>query len=132
WVGTDNPPPIGRRRSGLEDWRIRNDVDAVLDQRGLVKGSSPSLLVDYGVATEREYTESFSDYGRYVMEGGRGSLADAFVTGYESGTLVIHLYDGRTGQLVWRASATAVVEEGDKSQHTREAIQAMFAKLPRG
>lgn len=133
WVPISNPPPIGERLTGLTDWRIRNDVDADLMARGWAQRTSGDVLVDYGVAVEEMSTDSFQAYGRYVQEGGRQGLAGAFVEGFQQGTLVIHFYDGRSGQLVWRGAATAIMNQdgGDNADVLRQAIQNMLAQLPK-
>jgi hypothetical protein len=51
--------------------------------------------------------------------------------GYEEGTLVLHLVDTRTRELAYRASATAVIEEGGDRRRLEEAIERMLADLPR-
>src|SRR5512139_2878632 len=111
WAPADTPPPAGERLNGLADWRIRNAVIAGLQGRGWSQVPAqdvpgPDVLVDYGVLVQDKYTDSFSGYAQYVNEGGRQGMADAFVGGYQQGTLVLHLYDARTRQLLWRASAT--------------------------
>jgi len=132
WVPTDHEPPEGLRFQGTQDWRVRSAVEGELGSRSLVKAASPGLLVDYGVSFDRETTKTFGDYARYVNEGGRGGLADAYVLGYEQVTVILHLYDARTGELVWRASATAMVDGDDNGERTRRAIHEMIAQLPRG
>lgn len=133
WVGPGIEPPVGERRSGGVDKSIRGEVEAGLAARGLAKTSSPSLLVDYGVAVERENTKTIIDYGRYVSEGGEGFLADAYVNGYDRGTLVVHLYDARTGTLVWRGSTTSIIpdNEDEGAARMRQAIGELLATLPR-
>jgi len=124
------PPPAALPLGGMQDWRIRNAVEANLGARGWTPSANPGVLVAYGVAVHEMNTSSFSEYARYVQEGGREGLGPAFVTGYQQGTLYLDLYDSTTRQLVWHASATAVIGSGDNSEVVRTAVQMMLAKLP--
>jgi len=131
WVPTSQPPPIGTRLAGIGDWRVRNDVDAALAERGWAHLPAADVRVDYGVVREFKQTESFRDYAAYVEQGGRQSMGSAFVEGFEEGTLVLHIYDGRSGELLWRASASAVLGAEDNAEMVRAAIADMLARLPR-
>lgn len=132
WVKVDQPPPVGERLTGLTDWRIRNDVGADLAARGWAVSPGPDVLVDYGIILEQRNTDSFSAYAQYIQEGGREGMSGAFVDGFQQGTLVLHFYDGRTGQLVWRGSASAIVEPtGENADLVHSAIDKMLAQLPR-
>jgi hypothetical protein len=134
WGSADTPlleplpaaPPL----SGVQDWSIRNAVDASLAARGWTVSSNPDVFVVYGVAVHEMNTSTFSEYARYVSEGGRQGMAEAFVTGYQQGTLYLDLYDARTRQLVWHASASAVVSSGENTDLVRTAVEQMLAKLP--
>lgn len=135
WAPANTPPPAGERLAGLADWRIRNAVVADLQARGWTQVPErdvpgPDVLVDYGVLVQDKYTDSFSGYAQYVGEGGRQGMGDAFVSGYQQGTLVLHLYDARTRQLVWRASATAVLGAEQNGELAQAAVKDMLAKLP--
>lgn len=131
WTSAGSPKPPGEHAAGLVDWRVRNAVDASLRGRGWTPSDGPDVLIDYGVAVQEMNTDSFSDYARYVQEGGRQGLSEAFVSGYQQGTLSLYMYDARTRQLVWRAAATAVVGGSDNDEVVRSAVQQMVDKLPR-
>jgi len=129
--GTPLSPPLAAPPlSGVSDWRIRNAVEAELAAHGWSMSSTPDILLGYGVILQDMNTESFSDYARYVREGGREDMGTAFVDGYQQGTLVLQLYDGSTGQLVWRGTATAVMSSGG-GDVARDAVRQLLGKLPR-
>jgi hypothetical protein len=109
----------------------RSAVDAELRARGWNQSVNPDIVVAYGLVVGETNTESFRAYARYLREGGRDGLGEAFVTGYETGTLILTLYEAGTGRLVWRASATAVVDSGKKGELARTAVREMLSRLPR-
>jgi hypothetical protein len=130
--------PAAVARSGAEsdasllDWRIREAVDRALVAKGYVRTEgAASLLADYDVAVRERDAHSFREYFRYRRQGGTKDVGESYVAGYEEGTLVLHLVDARTRELAYRASATAVIEEGGDRRRLEEAIERMLADLPR-
>jgi hypothetical protein len=116
----------------LLDWRIRNAVDRALIAKGYVRtDGAASLLADYDVAVREEHAESFLGYFQYRHRGGTKDMGESAVAGYQEGTLVLHLVDARTRELAYRASATAVIEEGGDRRRLEEAVERMLADLPR-
>ena len=114
------------------DWRLRNAVDRGLAAKGYVRTEgAASLLVDYNVATTERDADTFLGYFRYRQLGGAREVGDAYVRGYQEGTLVLYLLDARTGELAYRASATGLMgeEEADKKR-LEDAVGRMFEDLP--
>ena len=115
------------------DTRIRGDIDGQLAQRGYTRatGGRPDLLVDYRITTrERQVDDQLGEYASYRSQGGDQSLGDAFVKGYEEGTLVVLIVDAATRQRLWNGSATAVVNPALREKRIPEAVSQMFAKFP--
>lgn len=130
--------PAAPARSGAEteasllDWRIHNAVDRALVAKGYVRTEgAASLLADYDVAVPEQDAESFREYFRYRRRGGTKDMGESLAAGYQEGTLVLHLVDARTRELAYRASATAVIEEGGDRRRLEEAVERMLADLPR-
>src|SRR5262245_26092118 len=95
--------PAKNDRAAL-DWQLRGLVDQQMARRGyeLVGNDGADLLVDYRIDTRQTATEdTFGSYARYRAEGGEGDLAEAWVQGYQEGTLVIEVSDGKSRQLIW-------------------------------
>ena len=123
-----------RPRGGraLLDWRIRSAVDRQLSARGFEKASSgrPDLLIDYHIELREKNTETFSDYLAYRKSGGQEWLTEAYVFGYQEGTLTIEIDDAATRHLLWRASATGLVEPERQEERVNAAVQRMFERFP--
>lgn len=129
-------PPEGhgrgpRSESELLDWRIRAAVDTQLAARGYqTTAAHPDFLVAYHIERTEKTTDSFSDYWRYRQSGGEADPAEAYVFGYEEGSLILEFTDARTRQLVWRASATAMLSADKQQERTQEAVRLMLRRLP--
>jgi uncharacterized protein DUF4136 len=115
------------------DTRIRSDIDAQLTRCGYTRtrGGRPDLLVDYRVTTqEKALNDQLGEYASYRSQGGDQSLGDAFVRGYEEGTLVVLIVDAATRQRLWNGAATAVVNPALREKRIPEAMREMFAAFP--
>jgi hypothetical protein len=117
--------------ASLVDWRIRNAVDRGLTAKGYLRTEGgASLLVDYNVATEERDADTFLGYFRYRQMGGARDMGDAYVRGYQEGTLVLYLTDARTRELAYRASAAGVIDEAGDKGRLEDAVSRMLADLP--
>jgi hypothetical protein len=115
------------------DTRIRSDVEAQLARCGYTRarGGRPDLLIDYRVTTqEKALNDQLGEYASYRSQGGDQSLGDAFVRGYEEGTLVVLIVDAATRQRLWSGAATAVVNPALRDKRIPEAMRQMFAAFP--
>lgn len=121
-------------QSGLLSKRIQSAVNAGLIAKGLhLDPAAPDLLLAYhfGVEDKVEVTDWGYTYpGRYGGWGGGG----VDVRQYQEGTLILDLIDVGTKELVWRASATGVLEENptaDKiEKNVNTAVSKMLDKYP--
>lgn len=121
----------GEMDASLLDRRIRDAVDRRLAAKGYVRTEGTgTLLVDYDVRTREADTESFRDYFRYRRLGGSQDPGESFVAGYQEGTLVLQLFDARTRELAYRASATTVIDEDVDRDRLDDAVGRMLADLP--
>jgi hypothetical protein len=117
--------------AALLDRRIRECVDRRLAAKGYVRTEGTgTLLVDYDVRTEAGSTDSFRDYFRYRSLGGAKEAEEAYVAGYAEGTLLVQLFDARTRELAYRASATTVIGEAVDRDRLDTAVGRMLADLP--
>ncbi len=128
-VETRDPPQGGRT---LLAWHIRSVVDRQLSARGFTKASSgrPDLLVDYRLDIRDKNVETFSDYAAYRESGGKGWLTEAFVYGYQEGTVTVEIDEAATGRLIWRATASGLVDPEMHDEQVRDAVQRMFERFP--
>ena len=115
------------------DWKVRELVDAEMTRKGYAQGApgQADLLVDYRVSVqEKELSDTFGEYAKYRSAGGEQGLGEAFVQGYEEGTLVVEVSDAATRRLVWYGSASAVVNPALRNQRMPDAMQRVFASFP--
>lgn len=132
-AGAGAPQWPARNERAALDWQIRGLVDQQMARRGyqLVGNDGAALLVDYRIERrEVEMNDSFSDYAQYRAAGGQGSPGEAWVQGYEQGTLYIEVSDGKTRQLVWYGSASAVVNPKLREKRVPVAVQRIFERFP--
>jgi hypothetical protein len=115
------------------DWQLRGLIDRQMAGRGyeLVGNDGAALLIDYRIdRREVDMNDSFSDYAQYRAAGGEASPGEAWVQGYEQGTLYIEVSDGKTRQLVWYGSASAVVNPKLREKRLPVAVQRIFERFP--
>jgi hypothetical protein len=113
---------------------VRASVDHELNARGFRLGNTgvPDLLVGFGVRFRNRTTDSFTEYYAYRLSGGEDSPHDAYMYGYEEGTLAVDIIDAHTRQPLWHATVTAVVGDEPSAERVRDAVHAMFERLPMG
>lgn len=120
--------------AAIFDWKVRNEVDAGLMQKGYSKapaGTAGDFLVVYDVSLKNKHTEAFSDWFAYRARGGSQGLGNAFMDGYTEGSLVLQALDGKTRGLVWLGSASAVIDPGTgDGRRIDDAVRLLLAKFP--
>jgi hypothetical protein len=129
WLSVAAPARSARdTAASLLDWRIRNAVDRGLAAKGYRRtDAAATLLLDYDVRPRAE-DATFQDFFRERrLENGGEPFASRYP---EEGTLVVHLVDARTGELAYRASASAVIREDADGDDVDAAIARMLTDLP--
>jgi hypothetical protein len=133
WTGQ---PRRMSRDLELLDWRIRTAVDGQLALKGRrkqVSGEKPDFLVAYRLAVEEGTINTFRDWFEYRAAGGAGSPSEAYTQGFEQASLVLEMFDPVSRQLVWRASAKAIIDtENVHKQNERvdAAVRRMLTGFP--
>lgn len=115
------------------DWSVRGLVDQQMARLGYVPAGhdAPDLLIDYGINVRQQtMDDTYGSYGAYLAQGGTASLGEAWVMGYQEGTLVIEASDARTRTLVWYGAASAVVNPSQREKRLPQAIDKIFASFP--
>ena len=123
WMEISKPP--SDPSSPLQDTpllqqRVHNSVDYEMEQRGIIMGDNPDLLVVYHLGTQEkiqvtDWGYHYSDY--YWGYGGR----QIDVYQFTEGSVVIDLIDAETKNLVWRGTGTGVVDQAQKSPEEMQA-----------
>jgi hypothetical protein len=132
----------------LVEPRLAAAVDHVLQQYGFKEsGKSGAAAVDQGKATTMIVTaveaKSPAQYvafyrGMHDLDWHRGWSGGGFsdsaanLRQIHGGTLVIDIYDGASGKLVWRGTAAeaTVADEKAEQENVVKAVNSLFANFP--
>jgi hypothetical protein len=116
-------------RNSLLDQRIKRAVNTQLEGKGMrLDEQNPDLLCAYhtGVQEKVNVTDWGYRYGdAYWGYGGR----NLDVTQYTEGTLIIDLIDANTTQLVWRASASKVIDDNVSPEKAEYEINNIVKEM---
>lgn len=123
-------------RDALQMKRVQAAIDRTLAAKGLSKAEGkPDLWVVLHTRTrnERRVTTYSSGWGwGWGWRGGYWNTAR--VDNIPIGTLVVDLVDTKAKELVWRGSATRVVDRDEtpqeRSGYVQEAVDKLFADFP--
>ncbi|MFN8628426.1 MAG: DUF4136 domain-containing protein [Candidatus Binatia bacterium] len=133
WVWEPTPEPSAQRtQADLRDWRVRTAVEAQLAERGYEKATGPraDFLIDYHTEYRPRTVSTFSEYLKYRDYGGTMDISEVYVVGYEEAVLIVEIFDAKSRQLAWRASATTVVNPKDQQDRMAEAVRQIFLRFP--
>ncbi len=114
------------------DRRIRIAIERQLAAQGFQKSAAgtPDFLVGYH-ATVREVTVStFQDFYRYRQAGGSGGPQEAYVYGYEEGSLVLDIVEPTRQHLLWRGSASVAIDPMQRKERFAEAVRQALERFP--
>jgi hypothetical protein len=115
--------------------RIRDAVDRELAAKGFRRadGGAPDFVVDFATAFRQRvdvWTWPTWCHGHFGHGFGGGGH-DVDVVDYVQGTLYVGVIDPATNDLLWRGSATSVVDdESGSAKRIDEAVKALFADFP--
>lgn len=128
--------------TSLNAQRIQAAVDAALSAKGLQKAAAGTgdFLVAYIVSTSQQTDYSTtSDYygygwGRWYGAGGGMSTSRTTAYNWTQGTLVLDIVDGKSNEMVYRATAEAEVNQdlspAERQTRVNEAVVRMLEKFP--
>lgn len=116
--------------------RVVSAVEQAMEARGLKKDMmAPDLLIGYHGATERKMDEvevqSYYDDSDYQLAREPGKSIDS----WDVGTLMLMVFDAKSGMMLWKATAQAELDEKRVSQQEQRkrieyAVQQMLETLP--
>ncbi|HEX5135622.1 MAG TPA: DUF4136 domain-containing protein [Planctomycetota bacterium] len=114
--------------------RVGSAVEAELKAKGyaMAEGTPDFLVANYvGKHTKIQVNDWGYGYGPHGRWYGGGGLD---VYEYEQGSLIVDVVDATTRQLVWRGTATAIVDPSstpeEKTERIKEAVAKMFEDFP--
>jgi hypothetical protein len=115
--------------------RVIDEVNSTLQAKGLkLVTSNADLGVAAHEATKEQHSlNTFYDGfgGGWRWGGGFGSATTTEDT-YEVGTLVVDMFDSKTKEAIWRATATKTLSSNPQknAQSLNKAVAEMFKKFP--
>ncbi len=127
----------------VENTLVRNRIRDALERELTAKGfartdSGPDFLVDFVTATERSYDVVSWPGWCHCWFGHRGfgpgwDWHDVDVVEYTQGMLVVGMIDPKSDDLLWRGTATQVVDEDMGSPEKIDAaVKALLERFPPG
>lgn len=142
WIDDAGPQESGAQQgpyvSGLDDQRIRREVDGQLQAKGYVPSdrSRADLIVRYGVHTEEKIrvteTPGRSTYYRGGYRyGGWYTSSHVNVQKYTKGTMTIEFFDRKTKDALWAGwGSRRLSKSNDREDVIKEAVQKILEPLP--
>ena len=125
--------------NSLWDSRVKNAVDAQLAAKGWSQVDSDgdvAIVAIKTTQTQRTLQTFYDGFGGGWRWRGFGGFGDATTTeqDYKEGTLVVDLYDAKTKQLIWRASAEDMLsDKAEKNEKNLDkGVEKMFKDFPPG
>jgi hypothetical protein len=120
--------------NSLMGGRIEDAVTSQLEAKGLQSVSdNPDLLATYHAGKEGKvevdsYGYSYAPgYRRGAYRGGYGGGIDTY--NYTQGTLIIDIIDAAKQELVWRGTATGVMDENPDPNKIEKKVNEVVAKI---
>ena len=113
--------------------RVGAAVEAQLKAKGYAMAEGePDFLVAAHVGHRSRIQVNDFGYGYGPHRAWYGGGVDVYQ--YEEGTLVVDIADARKHELVWRGTATAVIDPGatpeERTEQVNEAVAKMFEQFP--
>jgi hypothetical protein len=114
----------------LLDQRIKRAVDTQMTAKGFTAtGENPDVLVVYhvGLADKVDVQDWGYTYAGSYWGGGMGRNVDVYQ--YTEGTLIVDLVSADSKKLVWRGSATGVVEPNNSPEKMEQRVNDVVARI---
>jgi hypothetical protein len=121
--------------NSLWEQRVKDAVDKDLQAKGWHKvDSGADIAVDAVGATQnqQEYQTFYNGFGPGWGWWGWREPRTTQVVNYQTGTLVVDMYDANTKRLVWRGTASDTLSEKPEKNEKKldKAVDKMFDKFP--
>jgi hypothetical protein len=134
WMA-DKPPVLRDPLldTSLVDRRVKRAVETELQIKGYTKSASgqPDFFIAYHVGSQSQTDVSTCGYHYPVSPRCWGQEIETNV--YSEGTLILDIVEPEDLELVWRGTATAVIEEPEQLEETvNKVVKKMLAEFPPG
>jgi len=120
------------QRNSLMDQRIKRAVTTGLGNEGMVQdANAPDMFIVYhtGVDDKIMTTTWGYTYGSRYWGYGYGGNQDMTTMQYQKGTLILDFIDAASLQLVWRGTASGILDDSPSPQQQEEAINEAIAGM---
>ena len=132
------PPSSALKDKAILHGQIVKAVNSQLEAKGLKQETSnPDFLITYHIGEEdkldvTEWGYTYARPRRYYYERGKPNVT---VHRYKEGSLVLDFVNAKNKELIWRGTATAVVETGQPDvvkdeKRINEAARKLLRKFP--
>jgi hypothetical protein len=124
-----------RLDSKLLDRRVREAVDRHLAAKGYrkVDDDAPSFRVAYQVYVLRQSQTVSEPVGPYTYRWW-GGMGPTYTYQYDEGTLAVDVIDPQTNVLMWRGSASAIIDPRasikEREERIDRAVGSLLEKFP--
>lgn len=130
---TSTSAQAARQANSLIDKRILSAVNSDLTgKKGMsIDTQNPDLLLVYHIGAVDKVDVTSYGYG-YPYAGGWGygyGYGGVDVYNYTEGTLMVDFIDGETKELVWRGTATGVIDPNPSASSSEKQINAAVDKM---
>jgi hypothetical protein len=110
--------------------RVVEAIENELKSRGLTyDADSPDLMVGYHGAVEQkldeEVVKTYYDESGYALDTSPGKKIDS----WEVGTLMLLIFDAKNGNLLWRATAQAELDDRASAQEQKKNVELAVHKM---
>ncbi len=118
------------------DQRAEDDVRQAIASKGWIEvpsGEARAIVVLHGATRTRHAHEAFyQGWGGWQWRWGGTETATTLVEDFETGTLVVDIFDADTKRAIWRGYATGALSDSAKenARITEAAVARMFSKFP--
>jgi hypothetical protein len=138
WFEGEMPADDALMAHPLVKRRIEQSVEKSLTAKGFKKGTSDNfdfVVIIHAGTKERMQVNTYNyggyGYGAYGRGwGGYGGMSTTDVNYYNEATIVVDIADATKKELVWRGTATGVINKTEKTQAEAQAdADAIITKI---
>jgi len=113
--------------------RVMDATDQALAAKGFAKSDPSQANFLVAIQTGKQQQTQYNTYGMGGWWRG-GGMTTTTEQNYDTGTLILDMVDANKKELIWRGSASGVVNPGDstekKTQNVNEAVTKILANFP--
>jgi hypothetical protein len=108
----------------IVDRRIHAALDAELQKNGFKSSGSPDFKIAYYASIAQKKTVTTSGYGRP-----RWGSTQVWIDEYTEGTVVVDFLNAKTGEAIWRASATRTLDPKNSEKNINKGTEKLIKQL---